>query len=138
MLMSDYQRWATRGMTAEDRSDNQRLAILGCMGLAGEAGEVVDHFKKAIFHDGATLDGDKVVLELGGVLWYLSAICTAIGVDLGLIAEENQRKLRERYPDRYAFENECPECGAPGHAKAALIGEGTQYACLSGHSWVKP
>lgn len=66
------------------------------MGLAGEAGEVVDLLKKALGH-GTTLNRSEVGRELGDVIWY----AVAIGLDLGLPLEEimrlNEEKLRARY-----------------------------------------
>lgn len=42
------------------------------MGIFGETGEVVDYLKKVIYHN-HELDGNKLVEELGDMLWYVAA-----------------------------------------------------------------
>jgi NTP pyrophosphatase (non-canonical NTP hydrolase) len=39
--------------------------------------------------------------ELGGALWCLSALATALEVPLGEVATRNLEKLRRRYPDGF-------------------------------------
>lgn len=99
MLMRDYQAFAAQGL--DPALDQQGLFILGGLGVAGEGGEVADEIKKGLFHADHPLDADKLILEMGDVLWYLATLCTALGIDMGLVAAENQRKLRERYPAQY-------------------------------------
>ena len=77
-------------------TDPRRLANFG-MGLAGEAGEVCDALKKVVFHD-HPLDKDKLIEELGDVLWYVAALAATIDVPLEVIARRNAKKLEERYP----------------------------------------
>lgn len=43
------------------------------MGLSGETGEVVDLLKKVVGH-GHDLDKDKLIKELGDVMWYLAVL----------------------------------------------------------------
>lgn len=73
------------------------------MGLAGEAGEVVDYLKKVCFH-GHPLDKDKLAEELGDLLWYIATIANTAGLYLDNIARENIKKLQERYPDGFSEE----------------------------------
>lgn len=73
------------------------------LGLCGEAGEVVELYKKYIGH-GHELDLIKLEKELGDVLWYISAIATGLGLDLDLIAQYNIDKLQARYPDKFSSE----------------------------------
>lgn len=72
---------------------------LGALGLAGEAGEVVDILKKVLFHD-KELDKDNLVLELGDVMWYVQHLCNTISVSLEDVIEANIKKLSARYPDK--------------------------------------
>ena len=63
------------------------------LGLCGEAGEVAEKIKKHM-RDGRTLVG--VGLELGDVLWYISALADDLGVTLEEIAQANVAKLSSR------------------------------------------
>lgn len=69
------------------------------LGLANEAGEVAGKVKK-IFRDrqGQITDADReaLALELGDVLWYLSEICTRLGIRLEDVAARNITKLADR------------------------------------------
>ena len=69
------------------------------MGLVNEAGEVAGKIKK-IFRDqnGQITEKDKQSLksELGDVLWYLTQICTELGLTLEEVAETNITKLSSR------------------------------------------
>lgn len=71
-----------------------------CMGLAGESGELIDMFKKSVFHHHA-LDMDEVIKELGDVMWYVSAIANEMGISLDEVAERNVAKLMKRYPNGF-------------------------------------
>lgn len=73
------------------------------LGLAGESGEFADEVKKHLFH-GKELDQEKLVKELGDILWYLAAAAKYLGVSLSDIAAKNNEKLRVRYPDGFSYE----------------------------------
>lgn len=73
-------------------------------GLAGEAGEVADVWKKIKFmgleyNDEAR---DKLVKELGDVCWYLMSAATALGVPLEEIINQNIEKLKSRHPHGFS------------------------------------
>lgn len=71
--------------------------MIFALGLAGEAGEVAEIFKKHFGH-AVPLDLAALIEELGDLLWYAAAIATAYDVSLEHIAELNVAKLRRRYP----------------------------------------
>jgi len=107
MNSNDYQILASRTLIpAPERaySAEEIMLVWNAIGLAGEAGEVADHIKKGVFHDHG-VDKDKLVKELGDVLWYVAAIATKIDVPLSEIMDRNIAKLKHRYPDGFKVED---------------------------------
>jgi NTP pyrophosphatase (non-canonical NTP hydrolase) len=75
-----------------------RETLMMCsFGLMGEVGEVIDEIKKVLFHN-KPVDREKLLSELGDVLWYLAVVSNAAGIDLSEVMEYNVQKLKERYP----------------------------------------
>lgn len=72
------------------------------LGLNGECGELTDIFKKVLYH-GKSFDPVDVMLELGDILYYLTAICNILGMDLSEIMLNNNAKLMSRYKDGYSI-----------------------------------
>ncbi len=70
------------------------------LGIGGEAGEVIEHIKKFVYH-GKPLDKDAVAKEIGDVLWYLGALCNTLGLHLDQVMSLNVAKLRNRYPNGF-------------------------------------
>ncbi|OHA26608.1 MAG: hypothetical protein A3D52_00870 [Candidatus Taylorbacteria bacterium RIFCSPHIGHO2_02_FULL_44_36] len=69
------------------------------LGLAGEAGEVVEKVKKIFRDDNGKVTVSKkeeIKKELGDVLWYLSQVATEFGLSFAVIAKTNLDKLRSR------------------------------------------
>lgn len=67
------------------------------LGLAGETGEVLENFKKFRFHHRELSEfREKALYEMGDVLWYLSAMASALGYTLSEVAERNIQKLRDK------------------------------------------
>lgn len=101
--LNGYQSEARRTMLDNwGQQDRESLSCHG-LGIAGEAGEVADLIKKHLHH-GHPLDREKLIKELGDVLWYVAAVAKDIGVDLSEVAEANVMKLRKRYPDGFSQE----------------------------------
>lgn len=80
-------------------------AQLACyaLGVAGEAGEVADMVKKHLGH-GHELDRDKLIKELGDVLWYVAGLAHLLDVPLSHVAFQNVLKLEKRYPNGFSHE----------------------------------
>lgn len=98
-----YQRLAAR--TLIDAPDAEYtpaeiMLIWNALGLAGEAGEVADTIKKAVFHRHG-VNRDELIKELGDVLWYVAALCSKLDVSMSDVMDRNIAKLRQRYPDGY-------------------------------------
>ncbi len=71
------------------------------MALAGEAGEVVEHFQWLTAEQSAALDPaqrEAVALELADVLLYLVRLADVLGVDLAAAAQRKLAINAERYP----------------------------------------
>ena len=77
MTLNDYQKAADR--TSGDLCPWDKIRN-GCYGLNGEAGECIDILKKVEFQ-GHTFDPNRLIDELGDVLWYVAQ--TAIGIYIG-------------------------------------------------------
>ena len=72
-------------------------ALHAAVGLAGEAGEVLDIIKKVAFM-GKPLDSTKLKKELGDVEFYLRALYRAYGIDRDTVLQMNIDKLTDRHP----------------------------------------
>lgn len=101
MRMSEYQELAVRTM-ARDLHPRVHRAVVG-LGIAGEAGEVADLIKKEVGH-GHPADVDKILHELGDVLWYVAAVADAYDLGLEHVAQANIAKLQARYPEGFSTE----------------------------------
>ena len=101
MTLNEYQELALR--TSRKDLENEDHLMNGCLGLAGEAGECADLLKKSIFQDGRDIK-EKMIDELGDVLWYVSETATALGIWLDDIAQHNVEKLKKRYPEGFDAE----------------------------------
>lgn len=94
MKFNEYQQLAHR--TSANKSQQDCL-VNGVMGMNGEAGECIDTVKKHLFQ-GHPLDDNKLIKEMGDVLWYIAETCTGLGVGMDAVAETNIAKLKLRYP----------------------------------------
>ncbi|HJP96694.1 MAG TPA: nucleoside triphosphate pyrophosphohydrolase family protein [Candidatus Saccharimonadales bacterium] len=94
---NDYQQQA---LTTAVHHDNPQMdKSIFAMGIAGEAGEVIEKWKKIVaYRDGVVTDEDKQELskELGDVLWYIAVFAHELGVDLDDIVDQNLAKLASR------------------------------------------
>lgn len=98
MTLNEYQAFASQGI---HEATLEREPVVGfALGLAGEAGEVVDDIKKRVFH-GRNVPLEHTKEELGDVLWYIANIATEYHFSLEEILEENVLKLMQRYPEKY-------------------------------------
>ena len=89
MTFNEYQEFArSTAIYPEDVK-----VVYPTLGLCGEAGEVAEKIKKHM-RDCRSLVG--VGLELGDVLWYISALADDLGITLEEIAQANVDKLTGR------------------------------------------
>ncbi len=99
--MKEYQKKAQRTSSDDhDKLDN------GVLGLMGEAGELVDVYKKWMYQSGpkAALPVKHIAEELGDLLWYMAEIAAGmrtelldiIGTDFDAIDNRVQRRPVKR------------------------------------------
>lgn len=94
---SAYQRLAKETIYSRDPNGSHSV-IASMLGLASETGAILDSQKRYL-RDSIDLQGNRKLLEeeLGDLLWYVAAVATACGLDLGTIAETNLRRTRNAY-----------------------------------------
>lgn len=115
--MHNYQRIATKSAIYPGKGTVLGLSYCA-LKLNGEAGELAEHIGKAMrddkLFDLVELDPlvpkdsrnfslelnqltperlESIIKEIGDVLWYLSAICNELGINLSSAAETNLEKL---------------------------------------------
>ena len=79
------------------------------LGVAGEAGEIAEFYKKRWFHPGGydSQTDEKLRGEIGDLLFYLALLNQEVfGDSLVDVARDNLRKLHKRWPDRYKVDLE--------------------------------
>jgi NTP pyrophosphatase (non-canonical NTP hydrolase) len=78
----------------EASAGNDHDVVVSALGLAGETGEVVEHFKK-YFRDGRKYFGEtEVALELGDVFYYWIRLVQASGFSFEEVLQMNVEKLK--------------------------------------------
>lgn len=101
MELSDFQEECKR-----THDSNAKLEWIA-LGIAGEAGEVADAVKKAVWHKVTEIKGKDVLSfieeEMGDVLFYLAMLATYLGLNLDTVARKNIEKLAERYPEGFVY-----------------------------------
>ena len=71
------------------------------IGIAGEAGELLDAVRKHVF-DGHDLDVGNCIEEMGDLAFFFQAMLHALGVERAYIEAMNQSKLSKRYELGYS------------------------------------
>jgi NTP pyrophosphatase (non-canonical NTP hydrolase) len=98
MTFKEYQKLAmTTAISAYD--DPLMQKSIWVMGVAGEAGELVEKWKKAVayrqgeFSDQEFEDFKK---ELADVIWYIAVLAESLDLELEELMEQNIAKLADR------------------------------------------
>lgn len=81
-------------------TDSIGRMVHASMGIAGEAGEVVDAVKKTWIY-GKPLDTENILEECGDLLFYIQALLTENGFTMDDAIAHNIAKLARRYPQGY-------------------------------------
>lgn len=85
-----------------DRISNPKAIRLlhAAMGLATEAGELVDQLKKAFFY-GKPVDEINLIEELGDLRWYENIMMDELKVTAEEVQAINNKKLTDKKAGRY-------------------------------------
>ena len=102
MEFNEYQE-ATRRTDNSKLPFNQHAAML-IMGISGEAGEIVDIWKKHLFHGHEAPDLEKIMEETSDLIWYIARLLDLCEISMGDAAQFNIDKLMERYPEGFSEE----------------------------------
>lgn len=97
MTFDEYQQQAIT--TAIHHPNEEMDRTIWVLGLVGEAGEVVEKWKKIVaYRKGAVSEEDilEIKKEIGDVLWYASMLADSLGLKLDDIARLNLDKLASR------------------------------------------
>lgn len=75
-------------------------------GLAGEAGEVADMWKKIKFHglEYNEETREKLIKELGDICWYLFSVADVLDISVEEIINKNITKLKARHEHGFSPE----------------------------------
>ena len=94
MKLVDYQRLSRKTAIYPKKFK----VIYPAMGLAGEAGEILNKVKKVLRGDKKSFSEIRadLVQEIGDLAWYVANLATDLGLDLDKIAACNLAKLRDR------------------------------------------
>ena len=90
----EYKEFVISKISLESLGD---LELVAALGMAGEAGEIIEVIKKERFHSHPR-DRHHLVNELGDLFFYFTLMLEAQGYTLDGIIEENILKLNKRYP----------------------------------------
>jgi NTP pyrophosphatase (non-canonical NTP hydrolase) len=97
MTFDEYQKGALT--TVHNSHEPLMQKSIWVMGVAGEAGEVVEKWKKIVaYREGKMTDNDlrELSKEIGDVMWYLAVLADSLGVSLEDVAQQNLAKLQDR------------------------------------------
>jgi NTP pyrophosphatase (non-canonical NTP hydrolase) len=97
MTFDEYQKKALK--TAQNDYGSLIQTTIWAMGVAGEAGEVIEKWKKIVaYKEGKVSEDDRNELakELGDVVWYIAVMSESLGLSFDEIMERNVTKLADR------------------------------------------
>lgn len=100
MTFDEYQKQAlTTAHIDPKHVDTLMDKTIWVMGVAGEAGEVLEKWKKIVAYKEGVIDEDDLSLlkkELGDVVWYIAVLADSLGLSFDEIMQLNVDKLKDR------------------------------------------
>ena len=92
-----YQMLARRTQNTELCMTDKRMHAV--FGISAEAGEIASIFQH--YYQGADVNKDAVIDELGDLFWFASELCDTFNVTFMEVFRHNIAKLVKRYPDGF-------------------------------------
>lgn len=95
----DFQEYQDFAVISAIYNPEKYAIIYPALGLGNEAGEVQGKIKKVMRDNNGEFTQewkDKIVDEMGDVLWYMAALARDLGVSLNDVAQSNVTKLTDR------------------------------------------
>jgi NTP pyrophosphatase (non-canonical NTP hydrolase) len=126
-LLLDYQRDAIRswGATSDLKFDLQILQL----GLVGEAGEVADLIKKIKGH-GHPPDRERLIKELGDVLWYVAVLHYALSLKERAPKPLHVEKRKPADPPTNSIQNAIGLCISAAELVQYIAGVGSDFGVI--------
>lgn len=109
MEIHDYYQAAKRTMNPELTWEQLKNHALH--GIASETGEIHGLYQKV--YQGHELIKERVMDEIGDLLWFVMELCFAEHIDPDTVLEYNIDKLRKRYPSGFDCERSIHRDNAP-------------------------
>lgn len=97
MTFDEYQKQALT--TAIFNPDPLMDKTIFAMGISGEAGEVIEKWKKIVAYKGGVVtedDKQELKKELGDVVWYIALLAHSLDISFNEVVELNLSKLADR------------------------------------------
>lgn len=97
MTFDEYQKLALT--TVRNHHDPLMEKTIWAMGVAGEAGEVVEKWKKIVAYDDGKVSEERLAelsKELADVVWYIAVMAHSLGLSFDDIMQQNVEKLKSR------------------------------------------
>ena len=100
MTLDEYQEQAlTTAYTDPSYTDTLMDKTIWAMGIAGEAGEIIEKWKKMVAYNNGDISDEFIAdmkKELGDVVWYIAVLAHSLGLSLEDVMQLNVQKLRSR------------------------------------------
>ena len=97
MTFDEYQKKALT--TAVPYDDPLLAKTIWAMGVAGEAGEVIEKWKKIVaYNEGRVSEEElgELAKDLADVVWYIAVMADSLGLSFDEIMKQNVKKLEDR------------------------------------------
>lgn len=106
LTLEEYEKLALR--LAKDMGSLQQNLIHAAFGITSEAGKIADEIKDLCIH-GKEMQLADLLQRSGDLLWFITLLARCTGTSLEVVARENIRKLRIRYPVGYLDLEDNPQ-----------------------------